>query len=200
MMHLTLLATSLFAIIGGPSVGKTSIIKALAEEGEITCREAATDIILDEQALGHASPWEEFGFEIKIFDEKVKREDLARKKAKDQGKLSIFTDRGLLDSLVYIEILNKHNSVEAKYIQEKLTELNPSSRYKALFFVEPHTSTGFELAKCDIRRENTSEALLIAQKIKEIYAKTGLPIITVPSDLTPKERALFVLQKAKELS
>src|ERR1700722_11266291 len=99
-MQLAVLATSLFGIIGGSSVGKTSIINALAEEGHVTCRETATDFILIEQANGHPTPWNDEGFEVKVFDEKVRREEEAYKIAKEQGKSAIFVDRGLFDQLV----------------------------------------------------------------------------------------------------
>ncbi len=197
-MYLTVLAASLFAIVGGPSVGKTSIINALREEGHLTCKETATDVILEEQAKGHATPWNDAGFEIKIFDEKVRREEAAKKLAADQGKSLIFADRGILDQLVYIEILGKQETSEAKYINEKLSELNPSARYKAIFVVEPWSSDNFELTKTEFRREDSKEAILITKKINEVYSKTGLPVITVPPNMTPKERASFILKKVQE--
>ncbi len=198
-MYFTFLAASLFAIVGGPSVGKTSIINALHEEGHITCRETATDIILEDQSNGHLTPWHDPGFEIRVFDEKVKREELAHKLASAHGKSSIFIDRGLLDQLVYIDILNKQDTHEAKYIKEKLNELKPSSRYKAIFIVEPHTGESFELTKASFRKESSSEALIISQKLTEVYSQTGLPLIHVPPNMTPKERAQFILEKVSAL-
>ena len=172
----------------------------MQEEGHLTCRETATDLILDHQAHGHPTPWNDPGFEMEVFDEKVRREEEAHKLALLEGKSEIFIDRGILDQLVYIEILGKQDTDEAKYIQKKLQELNPASRYKAIFIVEPHTSSHFELTKAEFRRETSSEALVIAQKLAEVYAKTGLPIIIVPPNMTPKERAQFILAKTKELS
>ena len=198
-MYFTFLAVSLFAIVGGPSVGKTSIINALHDEGHITCRETATDIILDDQSKGHPTPWNNPGFEIRIFDEKIHREETALKFAENQGKSSIFIDRGLLDQLVYIDILNKQETYEAKYIQEKLKEINPASRYKAIFIIEPHTTENFELTKASFRKENSSESLIISDKLKEVYSQTGLPLIHVPPNMTPKERANFILEKVSTL-
>ncbi len=199
-MHVTLLATSLFALIGGPSVGKTSIINALREEGEIICVEAATDVILAEQAAGRPTPWDDEGFEIKLFNEKVQREGRAREIAFDAGNPSVFIDGSILDSIIYLEMLNKQDSYEAEYIYEKLIELNAQERYKAIFYVEPHSGSNFELTKTAVRREDTAESLRIANKLKALYATTNLPIISVPPHMTPKERALFILKKAHELS
>jgi predicted ATPase len=197
-MLISILATSLFAIIGGPSVGKTSIINALQEEGHITCRETATDISLEEQSKGCLAPWNESGFERKVFDEKLHRELHATKLAKEQNKPTIFVDRGLLDQLVYLEVLNKQETDEAKYIQNKLKELDCSSRYKAIFYVEPHSGSDFQFTASNVRCEDTQRALLIAEKLKAVYTETGLPIITVPPNLTPKERAQFILAKVND--
>ncbi len=199
-MLISILATSLFAIIGGPSTGKTSIINALHEEGHIICRETATDISLEEQAKGCLAPWNESGFERKVFDEKLHREIHATKLANEQNKSAIFIDRGLLDQLVYLEVLNKQESDEAKYIESKLKELNCHSRYKAIFYVEPHSGNDFQFTSNSVRCEDTQRALLIAEKLKAVYAQTGLPIITVPPNLTPKERAHFILNKTRELN
>ena len=78
---LTVIDISLYAIVGGPSVGKTSIIHVLKERGEIVCEEAATDIILAEREKGNLTPWLNEGFELKIFTEKLLREQKALQKA-----------------------------------------------------------------------------------------------------------------------
>jgi predicted ATPase len=228
-MLLTIFATSLFPIIGGPSAGKTSIINELHKEGHLICKESATDVILDLQSKGIQNPWDMNGFEIIIFDEKLRREEDAYTKAKMLGKSSIFVDRGLLDQIVYLETLNKLDSKDSEYIMNKLETLDAKSRYKAIFFVEPYNKENFEITKyastgsnfseeglqiskkieaikkengidVEIRREDTKEALVLSSKLKEVYMQTGLPFFVVPSGLSPKERASFILEKVAELN
>jgi predicted ATPase len=207
-MLLTIFATSLFPIIGGPSVGKTSIINELHKEGHVICKESATDVILEMQSKGISNPWDMCGFEIIIFDEKLKREEKAFKEAIELGKSSIYIDRGLLDQVVYLETLNKLDSYDCEYIMNEIKKIDPKTRYKAIFYVEPYQGENFELSKVslnekgeklEVRREDTKEALILSKKLKEVYEKTGLPIYTVPAKMSPKERAEFILKKTNEI-
>lgn len=194
-----LLATYLYALVGGPFVGKTSIIEALQEAGELIGREAALDFIIEEQARGIKAPWEEPGFEIRLFDEKVRRENHLLEVAKKADKARVFLDRGLHDSLAYIKMNKKEASVEADYIVHRIKELAASNRYKAVFYVEPYSSTHFRAHTSEERHETTEMALQIASLIKEAYETAQVHLIPVPPDMTPKERALFVLKEALRL-
>lgn len=51
-----------FVLTGAPGAGKTSILSALAAEGFATVGEAATDLIVREQAAGTAEPWTDPAF------------------------------------------------------------------------------------------------------------------------------------------
>lgn len=51
-----------YIITGAPGAGKTTILKALHARGYAMVDEAATDIILREQSLGHQEPWRDAGF------------------------------------------------------------------------------------------------------------------------------------------
>ncbi|MBS0585453.1 MAG: ATP-binding protein [Verrucomicrobia bacterium] len=196
---LSTISVSLYAIVGGPSVGKTSIIQELKNKGEIVCEEAATDIILEERRKGNTTPWTEEGFEVRIFDEKVKREKEASLLAKDQGKSTVFTDRGLLDSLYYLEINQKKSSKEYETIASVLKELHSDTRYDAVFYIEPYNGEDFTSTVTEHRHEDTAEAKKQAKHIKEIYEKTPMPLIIVPAHMTPKARANFVLEEVKAL-
>ena len=107
MLALSLLAASLYAIIGGPSAGKTSIINELKENGQHTIEESATAIIKESLKKGIKTPWEKVGFQSDIFNLKLKLETKAHDLNKD-----VFVDRGLLDNLVYLDLGGKKNSKE----------------------------------------------------------------------------------------
>jgi predicted ATPase len=51
-----------YIITGAPGTGKTTILEALHARGYAVVDEAATDIILREQSLGHQEPWRDAGF------------------------------------------------------------------------------------------------------------------------------------------
>lgn len=183
----------LYAIVGGPSVGKTSILNVLKERGEIVCEEAATDIILQEREQGNLTPWLDEGFELKIFSEKLRRENHALRKAQLLKKTMIFTDRGLLDTVVYLKMHNKEGTDEYQTIMDVIGTLQDFSRYKFIFYVEPHSGLNFQTEISEARHESTEEALKIATNIQKVYGETAIKIITVPSGMTPDQRADFVL-------
>ncbi len=197
--YLSIFAVSLYAITGGPSVGKTSIIKELENMGEMTCREAATDIISQYQSNGVSHPWELSGFESEVYFEKVTREKAALAKADDLGKKKVFTDRGLLDTLVYLETNNKLNTDEYRKVNDHLKSLPLTDHYKAAFYVEPYAGSEFIADDTGVRHENTTEALRLGLEAKRTYAKAGIPVIVVPPHMTPKQRAEFVLEKLTQL-
>jgi len=193
MLALSLLAASLYAIIGGPSAGKTSIINELKENGQHTIEESATAIIKESLKKGIKTPWEKVGFQSDIFNLKLKLETKAHDLNKD-----VFVDRGLLDNLVYLDLGGKKNSKEYKDIQGKITSLDIASRYKAIFYVEPHTGSEFKCKTSEIRRESTEEAIAIGRAIKDIYSK-HYNLIIIPGNMSPKERAKLVQQRVSEL-
>ncbi len=191
----SILAASLLVITGGPSVGKTSIINELEEMGEITCREAATDIIADYQAKGIHKPWELSGFETEIYLEKVRREKDSVQQARLSDKNKVFTDRGLLDTLVYLEVNDKLHTQEYALVSDHLATLNLKEYYEAVFFVEPHSGSKFIADNTGVRHEDTDESLRLGEEVRKVYQNAGIPTIVVPPYMTPKERAEFILDK-----
>ena len=194
MTNLLFLCATIYAIIGGPSAGKTSIIKELQANGQVIIEESATKIIKRNLDQNIKEPWLKDGFQLEIFTAKLLLETEMLKSCKKP----IFIDRGLLDNLVYLEIAGKENSSEYKEIQKKLKELNIENRYAAVFFIEPHGGKDFELEKNEIRRENTQEALLLSKKIKAAYGKY-YNLITIPGGMSPGKRAAFIQQKIQSL-
>jgi predicted ATPase/adenylate cyclase class IV len=84
-------------ITGGPSTGKTTLIRHLRERGHHVANETAADLIrrhFDGEKI--PVPWEDFdGFEIAVHREQRKRENSAPAGA--------FLDRSLVDLIVYCE-------------------------------------------------------------------------------------------------
>lgn len=196
---LSTLAASLFVITGGPSVGKTSIIKELEDMGEIICEEAATDIIATYQKNGILHPWEMDNFEVEVYLEKVRREKESLYRADMLDKPFVFADRGLLDTLVYLETNNKLETNEYEHVSGHLSSLDLSDYYEAVFFVEPHSGKEFIAEQGGVRHEDTNEAIRLGEEVRKVYQKAGIPTIVVPPYMTPKERAEYVLDKLAHL-
>jgi len=182
------LATAIYAIIGGPSAGKTSIINELKKCGEVTVEEAATVHILDCQKNGDKEPWLKDGFQTSIYNLQVAYEN----KALSTKPKNIFCDRGLLDSLVYLKIMKKENTEEFKYITESILSKDIKNYYTKIFYIEPYIKESFVLSKSVVRRETTNEALTIGASLKSLYEQY-FTVITVPGNLSAKERAEFIL-------
>lgn len=51
-----------YIMTGAPGGGKTTILRALQARGYAVVDEAATDVIVREQSLGHEEPWRDAGF------------------------------------------------------------------------------------------------------------------------------------------
>lgn len=195
MQGFVLLGAAIYALIGGPSVGKTSIIEELKKEGKTTVEEAATYLIKEKIAIGDYTPWEKEGFQQNIFDLQMQFE----KEALATGTDSIFVDRGCLDNLVYLKINDREDTDEYRNLVEEIDAIEGPNRYTAIFFIEPYNQDAFSLSKSVIRRENTEESLYISSKIKEAYSEY-YEIITIPGNLTPKQRARLVLTHIDRLN
>ncbi len=187
----------LYGITGGPSVGKTEIIKALARRDEVISSEAATDLKMERIAQGIAAPWEEPNFEVDIFNLKIQREADCIKEALTAQKTRCFCDRTFWDSLVYIEHLGKTGGDEHLYIEEKLIELNAKTRYVAVFLIE-HWNGSYVAEKAEFRHESTIEAQQLHERIKGIYERAGISLISVPTG-TPDERAEYILRTIERM-
>jgi predicted ATPase len=195
MNSLIILATAIYAITGGPSTGKTSIVEQLKKDGHATAEEAATCHILNCQANGDMKPWLESGFQTNIFTLQTALEN----KALEANPETLFVDRGFLDSLVYLEHNNEKDSDEYAHIENKLQDLDIENYYAAVFFIEPHNENEFVLEKNIVRRESTEEAHQIAYALKRAYSKY-YNVISIPGNLTIKERADLIISKVKEMS
>lgn len=195
------MSVDIYAIVGGASVGKTSIINILKERGEIVCAEAATDLILDARERGNYAPWEDDGFEFQVLQEKLYREQAAIDKALSLNKTMIFTDRGLLDNVVYLQLKGKTHTQEYEKVMQHVGVVEDFNRYKRVFYVEPHSKQDFISEISGARYEETNDALMIGSEIKKIYQKTSMPFSIVATQTSPTERADFilhiVLQEAK---
>ncbi len=167
----------LYVITGGPGSGKTTLLEELEKRRYMIVKEAAKDIILEEQGKGVKEPWLQTNFQEKIVDLQLKREgELLR------GNAVVFIDRGIPDGLAYCRFRNQ-KVPRNLYLAMKVCD------YEKVFLLEKlpnYEKTGF-------RAEEEEDAKKISELIKQVYEQLDYEVIVVPP-LAVKERSDFVFK------
>lgn len=197
MTAVTIVATALYAIVGGPSVGKTSIIEELKEMGEETVREVAGDYIMERQEMGSAAPWSEDDFQLVILHRHLDREKTAVANSKRNNQTRIFSDRGILDGYVYSKIRNQEDMPVFQQIKNIISGIDVPNHYDVVFFILPHGGDEFQTEVHRGRPEATDEALRISELTWDVYRKYCPNVVEVPARMTPRERAEFIVAQVE---
>ncbi len=184
-------AAMIYALVGGPSSGKTSIIKELEKRGEQVIPEAATDWIVKKIESGISEPWKEESFALDILKLQLEREGPWLSK---EGR--VFADRGIFDNYAFAWALRLAGTKTLFQINQILNTIDLNQRYKAIFFIMPH-SENFSSLQTEIRRENTQEAAQLEVATYALYSRHD-NLIVVPGGMSSAERADFILKKIEE--
>lgn len=166
-----------YVITGGPSSGKSTVIRLLKDMGYQTTIELARHYI-DLQRMNGRSV-DEIRSNQRQFQHKVLNLQIDLERRLDPQELT-FLDRALPDELAYYQYFNLAPD-------EKLLEYLEFATYKKIFIMD--------LLPLDIdyaRTEDVVAQKALHQLIIEIYQKRGEPVVMVPV-LPPKERTQFVL-------
>jgi predicted ATPase len=185
-------AALMYAITGGPSSGKTSIIEELAKRGEPVVHEAATDWIKTKISTGNSTPWKEESFTLDILKLQIEREipHLSL-----DGR--VFIDRGLFDGYAFAMTHGLAGTETLASLNEILNPIDLNERYQAVFFVLPYEDN-FSPLQTEVRRENAQEAAKLEVAAYTIYCRHR-NFILVPGGLTPQKRADFIMEKIREI-
>jgi predicted ATPase len=186
------LAALMYAITGGPSSGKTSIVKELERQGESVIHEAATDWIISKIRSGVLDPWNEESFTLDIVKLQLERE---KPYLSFDGR--VFIDRGIFDGYAFAMSHGLAGTETLVYLNKILNRIDLNQRYKAIFFVLPY-KTNFSPSQTEARRENAQEAANLETAAYAIYCRHD-NFIAVPGDLSPQERADFILEKIRRM-
>ncbi len=159
-----------YVLTGGPSTGKTTLIKKISEHGFLTIEEQAAKIILEEIAKEKADPdytaivpWKRFReFQDIVIANQIESEKRCNYKIN-------FLDRSLVDNLAYAEL----QGVDLGETYQQIKEAN----YTRIFFIERIN----QYENNHYRKEDEDYAIKVHEKIYELYDRLGYDIIKVPA-------------------
>lgn len=164
------------AFTGGPSAGKSTVIRKVEALGFRVVHELATEVINE----GVYLPWHNhvrFQFEV------LRRQEIAEARLSHITR-PVFMDRGVYDAIAY-------RMVHGWKVQDFLLQLQPQ-RYDVAFVFPP-------LGTWDangVRYEDPDFAREITPYLTRVYEAQGIPVVRVP-DGTPEERVAFILRSLK---
>jgi predicted ATPase len=159
-----------YIITGAPGAGKTSVLHALRRLGFATVAEAATDVIADEQSLGHDEPWHDPLFLTRICALQRARQLDA---AEDGAGVLVF-DRSPVCTVALARHLGRP---VPPALAAEIERLTAERIYEAeVFFVRP---IGFIEATA-ARRISYAESLVFEAAHERAYREHGFEIIDVP--------------------
>ncbi len=176
------MADRFFVLTGGPGAGKTTLVEALRAEGFATTEEAGRGVIRAEmQENGTALPWvDREGFAEKMFEW-----ELASYRQAEREKGCVFFDRGLPDTLGYLDL---EGLAVPAWMEEEAWRL----RYNTHVFVAPPWQAIF--GQDEERRQSWQVALRTHQIMVRTYARFGYTLVELPRTSVP-ERVRFVLDR-----
>jgi len=173
---------NLFIITGGPGVGKTLLLNELNRQGYETVPEDARQIIREQMRIsGEGLPWKNKA----LYSELMLQASVETyKRTINEGTSnSVFFDRGILDTICYMQMENIP-------ISDELLTTASLHPYQSKVFILPPWE---EIYETDSERKQTwEEAVYTFEKMKATYLKFRYEIIEVPKT-TIEKRAEFVL-------
>jgi predicted ATPase len=153
-----------YVITGAPSSGKTTIINSLAKMGYHTIPEVARTVIDEEMKKGKKIEEirkNEIEFQRKVLEIKIKIEkELSRDKI-------VFFDRGIPDSIAYLQICGLNPEEVLKFCIEK--------NYRKIFILE---KLQFEKDYARVEDDETVDKLQVL--LRKAYLDLEYEIIDVP--------------------
>ena len=166
-----------YVITGGPSSGKSTVIRLLKDLGYTTTHEVARHYIDLQRVNGRSV--DEVRANQRQFQHKILNLQIDLERRLDPQEM-IFLDRGLPDELAYYKYFNLAPD-------EKLVEYLKTATYKMIFVMDL-----LPLDKDYARTEDLEAQKALHQLIIDSYKERNEPIVMVPV-LPPKERTAFIL-------
>jgi predicted ATPase len=169
-----------FVITGGPSTGKSKLIKEFENLGYKTVPEVARTVI--DEAISKGATAEEYRRDEKKFQYEVANLKAEIEKNLDSNEI-VFFDRGMQDTMAYLKYYDFEIDKTIKSYLEK-------SKYQKVFILEP-----LERFKEDYARVESPEfSSKIYTFLIDAYKEYGMVPISVP-DIGLNNRLQFIIDK-----
>lgn len=176
-----------YVITGGPGVGKTTLLEALARLGYATVSEVAREIIKEQMThQGDALPWKDKVAYTHLMIERSVADYEAAVRA--HAGQTLFFDRGLLDAYCYAAMIGMP-------LTEELERLAAACRYADPVFLLPPWEAIYTTDS--ERKQDWEEALRTYHTMKKTYAAYGYRVVEVPC-AEVGVRVQFVLEHLKK--
>ena len=172
-----------YVITGGPSAGKTTLIKALDERGLHIEHESARLVI--DAGIASGKTIEEIRADEGAFQDIVFKHKQERENHLNPNDL-IFFDRGMQDTYAY-------NKLCGALITSEMQKTMDASEYKKVFLLEP-----FKYEKDYARTESILERDKLFHLLKEAYERTGVSVEIIPAFPEKQERIDYFLNLLRE--
>ncbi len=175
-----------YVITGGPGAGKTTLLEELCKNGFTGIQEEARRIIKEQMSIGgDGLPWKNITKYAELMMNASAETYTKVKNNPPEGP--VFFDRGILDTVCYMEMEKIPLSDRDKL---KICE----TVYSNTVFILPPWK---EIYENDTERKQTwEEAVDTFAKIKAVYMKYGFHVVEIPKD-TVQNRLIFILEKIK---
>ncbi|MEZ4854312.1 AAA family ATPase [Flavobacterium sp.] len=171
----------LIVIAGGPSTGKSTLLKALEASNFICYPEISREVIKEaqEQGIDQLFLEDPLLFSEKLLNGRIKQYN----EAMQENETVVFLDRGIPDVLAYL------NYKGDKYPQ-KFVQACECYQYSKIFVLPPWQ----EIYTTDTERYETFEqATIIQQHLINTYESFGYNLIHLPKD-TVENRLAIILE------
>lgn len=170
-----------YVITGGPSSGKTTVLKKLARLGYSIYPEAAR-VFIDQEIAKGKSLKEIRGDEVK-FQRKVLKIKIDVEKNTPKNKI-VFFDRAIPDSIAYYQICGLNPKEVLKFCKKGV--------YRKIFFFE---QLPFDQDYARVEDKKTIKEL--NKLLKGSYRNLGYKVITIPA-MPIKDRVRKILNEIKK--
>lgn len=153
-----------FAVVGGPSTGKTTLIKAMQEKGYKIIHEVSRELILQQKKLGgKIIP----SINRDLFQREVQRIQIERRKMNNHGM--IFSDTSIACGIAYYFA----DGLEPPEDIWKNAKAYPYDKIFILDFLPFYE-------KDELRIEDSKKSMKIHNFLKKAHVKLGHEIVAVP--------------------
>ena len=167
-------------ITGGPSTGKSTLIKTLQQEGYTCMDEISREVILEARAKGveHLFLSSPITFSEILLNKRIDQFLQAESKTDNL----VFFDRGIIDIIAYLDFSDTTHDID-------FSEVLNEKKYQKVFICPPWK----EIHTTDNERyESFEQAKDIHKNLLESYKKEGYDPIEIPFD-TPENRVNFII-------